>query len=373
MITVSPELKSEIQKLRGRRLQARVRIDYSDVNLDNTIQGTSTSTAENTYINQVYNGKEDITSKWASLDGGWLLGEYALAPFTLAEQERYEIGWWSNNFSDSLGRFNDTTGRLYGDGRLYGEDVYGELAVYEQLTITFTERTISDIRISFDNARMEYAADFDVIFYDINNTELYRQEVIGNSGVKYAVAVPAQNLVASLVLVIKKWSEPFRQCKIAEFFTSVSETYNGDDIINLDVIENRELSDESPIGSTASGRCVVSLYNRNRRFDYDNTTSKLFNLIRENVRITPFIGNGTEWIQLGVFYAKEWDISKRSITATVTGVDRMALLDESDYTKSEIIQAPDDATYTIDTDAAWNAGTRDNVIAVSNSLRLAYV
>jgi hypothetical protein len=373
MITVSPELKSEIQKLRGRRLQARVRIDYSDVNLDNTIQGTAGSTAENSYIEQVYNGKEDVSAKWASLDGSWVIGEYALAPTTSAERDRYEIGWWSNRLTNGDAEYIETTGRLYGDGRLYGEDVYGELSTHEELVITFTERTLSDIRISFDNARIEYAVDFDVVFYDIDRTELYRQIVTNNSGVKYAVTIPVQNLVASMVLVIKKWSDAGRQAKIAEFYTSVSELYNGDDIINLDVIENSELSDQSPIGSVASGRCVVTLYNRNRRFDYDNTTSKLFNLVRENVRITPFIGNGSEWIQLGVFYAKSWDVSKQSITATVTGVDRMAILGESDYTKSEIIQAPDDESYLIDTDAEWNAGTKDNVIAVSNTLRLAYV
>jgi len=173
-----------------------------------------------------------------------------------------------------------------------------------------------------------------------------------------------------MVLLVKKWSHAGRQAKVAEFYTSVSELYTSDDIINIDVIENRELSDQSPIGSTASGRCVVSLYNRNRRFDYDNTSSKLFNLIRENVRIVPEIGNGTEWIPLGVFYAKAWDISKQKVTATVTGVDRIALLGESDYSTSTIIQAPDDEAYLIDTNAEWLAGTQNNVTVSGNTITL---
>jgi hypothetical protein len=370
MITVSPELKSEIQKLRGRRLQARVRIDYSDVNLDNTIQGTAGSTAENSYIEQVYNGKEDVSAKWASLDGSWIIGEYALAPATSAERDRYEIGWWSNRLTNGNAEYIETTGRLYGDGRLYGEDIYGELSTFEELVITFTPRTISDIKISFDNARMEWGVDFDVVLFNAAGTELYRQVVTSNTSIKYEVTIPEQNLVSSMVLLVKKWSHAGRQAKVAEFYTSVSELYTGDDIINIDVIENRELSDQSPIGSTASGRCVVSLYNRNRRFDYDNTSSKLFNLIRENVRITPEIGNGTEWIPLGVFYAKAWDISKQKVTATVTGVDRIALLGESDYSTSTIIQAPDDEAYLIDTNAEWLAGTQNNVTVSGNTITL---
>jgi hypothetical protein len=370
MITVSPELKSEIQKLRGRRLQARVRIDYSDVNLDNTIQGTAGSTATNSYIEQVYNGKENVTSKWAGLDGSWIIGEYALAPTTPAERERYEIGWWSNRLTNANGEYKETTGRLYGDGRLYGEDLYGELSTHEELVITFTPRTITEIKISFDNARMEWGVDFDVVLFNAAGTELYRQVVTNNTSIKYEVSIPEQNLVSSMVLLVKKWSHAGRQAKVAEFYTSVSELYTGDDIINIDVIENRELSDQSPIGSTASGRCVVSLYNRNRRFDYDNTSSKLFNLIRENVRIVPEIGNGTEWIPLGVFYAKAWDISKQKVTATVTGVDRIALLGESDYSTSTIIQAPDDEAYLIDTNAEWLAGTQNNVTVSGNTITL---
>lgn len=373
MITVSPGLKAEIQKLRGRRLQARVRIDYSDVNIDNTVQATASSTAPNTYLEQIYNGKEDVTHKWASLDGSWVLGEYRLAPVTASERARYEIGWWSEKLSNANAEFLYTTGALYGEGHLYGEIVYGELSTNEELVVTFTERTISNIRISFDNARGEYARDFDVCLYAKDGTELYCVSIANNTGLKYSAEIPSQNLVASIVIKIKKWSDAYRQAKIAEAFTSVFDIYDSDDIISLSVAENREISDISPIGSTASGKCSVTLYDRDRVFDYDNTSSKLYNLVRQNVRITPQIGNGSEWIPLGTYYAKAWDISKQSITATVTGVDRMALLGESQYEESAIIDAPDDETYTITSDADFNAGTRENVASFSNSLRLAYV
>jgi hypothetical protein len=373
MISVSSGLKAEIQKLRGRRLTARVRIDYSDVSIDNTIYASSTGNQANSYIEQIYNGKEDIDAKWWSLDGSCALdGTYALAPETAAEQERYEIGWWGDRLSSYGAEWPETTGNVYGEA-LYGEEVYGEFSTYPEIFISFSPRTISDIRLSFDNARMEYATDFDVLFFDASETLLYTESITGNAGVKYVATVPTQNLVASMRLKIYGWSHARRQPKIAEFFTSVFELYSADDIINLNVIEARELSDQSPVGSTASGRCVVTLYNRNRRFDYDNTSSKLYNLVRENVRITPEIGDGSEWVPLGTFYAKEWDISKLNISATVTGVDMVAVLGESEYTESQIIEAPDDEQYEIDTDAEWQLGDVENVEASSNAIRLNYV
>lgn len=371
MIQVSPELKAEIQKLRGRKLDARVRIDYSDVNLDNTIQATSSGTQQYTYIDQSYNGKEDVSAKWASLDGTWVLGEYALGPVTRAEQERYEVGWWADRRANYAGEYIETTGRLYGE-RLYGENTYGEFAEPAYLKITFTERTISDLRISFDNARMEYAVDFDVEFRDIDRNILYTETITGNSGVKYVGTIPAQNLVACMTLIIRKWSAPQLQAKVAEFYTSVSELYNGDDIIGIDVIEERQPTTEGAVGSTSVGRCVVTLFNRNRRFDYDNTTSAVFNLVRENVRIIPEIGAGGQWIPLGVYYAKAWDISKQSITATVTGVDRVALLNESEYLNSQIIDAPADETKTVDSDGEWNAGVNTNTVVSGGKVALAY-
>jgi hypothetical protein len=372
MIQVSPELKAEIQKLRGRKLEARVRIDYSDVNLDNTIQATSSGTQEYTYIDQSYNGKEDVSLKWASLDGTWVIGEYALGPVTRAEQERYEVGWWADRLANYQGDYPTTDSVLYGE-RLYGESTYGEFTYPVYLKITFTERTISDLRISFDNARMEYAVDFDVEFADIDGNILYTAVINGNTGVKYVGTIPTQNLVACMTLIIRKWSAPQLQAKVAEFYTSVSELYNGDDIVGLDIIEERQPSTGGAVGSTSVGRCVVTLYNRNRRFDYDNTTSKVYNLVRENVRITPEIGAGIEWIPLGVYYAKAWDISKQSILATVTGVDRVALLNESEYLNSQIIDAPPDETKTIDSDGEWNAGTGVNTVVSGGKVALAYV
>lgn len=371
MIACSPTLKSEIQKLRGRRLSARVRIDYSDANIDNTVVAIASDTNARSHIDQAYNGKEDVSRKWASLDGSWVLGQYALAPVTRSEKEQYEMGWWSERLATPDGKMIHTTGSLYGE-KLYGESVYGELQISPTLYVNFTPRTISDIRVSFDNATMEYATDFVIRLRNLAGAVLYSIPVTGNTGTKYVTTIAPRNQVSSLEIEISGWSRPGSCAKIAEEYTSVYELYNGDDIISINVIESKEPVGESKLGATTSGRCVVTLYNRDRKFDYDNAASKLYNLIRENVRIVIEIGNGTEWIPCGTFYAKAWDITKRGITATVTGVDRMSVLNGSEFTNSQIISPPANQFVDVDSDANWLGGSYSGIAVSGGAIGIAY-
>jgi hypothetical protein len=371
MITVPASLKNEIKKLRGRRLRGRVRIDYSDVNIDNTIVGFSNGSASGTYEDQVFNGREDMSAKFVSLDGVWVLdGSYQLGPVTEAEKARLEIGWWSRSQSVADGKFVDNDDLLSGE-QLYGEQVYTEGLKKPELSLVFTPRTFSDFRVSFDNQREEWATDFDIVLYDNDGVELFRQVVTDNSGFRYIASIAPQNLVARLVLEVKGWSLPNSQAKVAEFVTSVSDLYEGDDIFSMQIIENRSIEREgNPIGSVASGQCVIRLFNRFRQFDYDNTTSKLFNLVRENVRIRPEIGDGVNWIPMGVFFAKAWDIPKNDIVVTVTGLDRMALLQESVYDKSQVIQSPPDESFDVDSTGDWAGGILVGAIAENGEIRM---
>lgn len=373
MISVPVELKQEIEKLRGRRLQARVKIDYSDSNIDNTIVAGASSISRNSYYNQAYNGKEDVTKKWASLDGSWVLdGTYCLSPETLLEQQKYETGWWGTEVSSEDGTFK--VNKVHGMGRrLMGHKVFAKKTYKPFLFVSFIPRTFSDIRLSFDNARMEYAVDFDIDVYDNTQTELYHLEVRNNTGLKYITTIPVQNNVALVYIRVLKWSNANMCAKVAELFTSVSEMYNGSDILNMSIVENRELSEAGiPLGTTASGQCVISIVNKNRQFDYTNETSRLYNVIREGNRITPEIGDGTTWIPLGVFYAKAWDISRRSLSVTVTGMDKLEALGQSEYITNKIIEAPAEESFIIDTGSEWNAGEGTNIIVSGDALKMGF-
>jgi len=370
MISISPELQAKIDKLRGRQLKAKVKIDYSDINIDNTIEASSTGAMEKSRIEQTYNGKEQMSYKWLSADGSCTLdGSYHPMPVTEAEYEIYEVGWWSDISSGGGGQFSALSKKMYGRSCMYGTScMYTNGEAPPELMLFLVSRTFTEIRVSFDDKRNEFAVDFDITFINSSQTR-NTIEIRGNTGTTYSSAIATQNDIIEIRLKILTWSNESRNAKVAEFLTSVSETYTGTDILNMKITEVRELTDRSPVGSTASGQCVISLVNKNRKFDYDNTESTLYGLIRENVRIRPFIGDGTEWIPLGVYYAKAWDISKRLISATVTGLDRMALLGETDYTNAAIITAPADTEYIIDTDPEFLAGDIDN-LEVSSGVRL---
>jgi hypothetical protein len=374
MITISAGLRTEIEKLRGRRLFGRVRIDYSDANIDATIIAWANTIAEHTYPEQVFNGKEDVTHKYISFDGQWVLdGTWYLPPETETEKARGEIGWWGHERSLESGSFSNASRRMYGE-KLYSDSLYSGLTeTFPNVNVNFLPRTISDIRVSFDNAREEYAVDFDVVLLGADYSELDRITVTGNAGYKYITSISPVNSVSQICLFVYKWSKGMTQAKCAEMFTSISELYEGQDLISFSTVENRELPEEGvPLGSTAAGECTITLFNRSRLFDFDNTTSKLFNVIREGVRIKPYIGDGTEWIPLGVFYAKTWDVPKNGITATVTGLDRMALLAESEYKTNQIIQAPESESHLIDTAGEWNAGDLVGVVVSTNSLVMVF-
>lgn len=373
MITVPESLKIEIEKLRRRRLQARCRIDFSDSTIDNTIIAFGSSINNAGRYEQVFNGKEDITRKWFSLDGSCVLdGTYFIAPETTTEAAKYEIGWWSEELSKTDSQFSDYCAGAFGDFS-FNEEPLGKNQVYPSIFVNFTSRQISKINIAFDNARGEYGVDFDVIFYDKNQSVLATTSIIGNLGYKYSTDITTIFNVCMIELRIKKWSSPNKNAKIAEMYTMISEMITGTDIYSIQIVENRELSDDSiPIGTTAAGSCVVSFFNRDRIYDWDNTTSKLYNYIRKGVKIVPEIGDGTNWIPLGVYFAEEWDIPKNDLAVTVTGLDRMAALDESEYATSQPIQAPNDQTFLTDTYAEWASGQMNGIETSGNTIRMAF-
>lgn len=373
MITVPAALKTEIEKLRGRRLQARCRFDFSDTSIDNSILAYASSANNAALYQQLFNGKEDVSFKYLSLDGSCLLtGEYYIPPETQTEIERYEFGWWSEEMSADDRNFPILSGSAFSEVA-FGESAFGLGVSAPEVSVNFTHRQVQEIAISFDNSRMEYAEDFDVYFHGIDNAVLYSESITGNTGLKYSKAIGVYNGVCIIRYVIKKWSHAYRNAKVAEMFTMISLMVNGSDIVSMQTVEDRELSNDGiPIGTTSAGSFVLRFYNRDRLFDWDNTDSRLYNFIRKGVKALPEIGDGTNWVSMGTYFIEEWDIPKNDLNVTVTGLDRMASLDESEYITSQAIQAPDDYQLIINTTAEWESATLDGIEASSDSIRMVF-
>lgn len=373
MIVVPESLQTEIKKLRGRQLEARCRFDFSDTSIDNTILGFSNGINHGSIYEQLYNGKEDVTHKWFSLDGSCKLdGTYHLAPETESGKEKYEIGWWSELLSNDSGEIKTHQGKAF-NRKAFGTITLGRTINPPSAMVNFTPRQVSEINVAFDNARNEYAIDFDVNFYDINGALLDTYSITGNTGLKYNAAITPISAVSIMEVKVTKWSHSHRNIKIAEMFTMISIMINGRDIVSMQVIEDRELSNNSlPIGTTASGSCVLQFFNRNRLFDWNNTESRLYNFIRKGVKMIPEIGDGINWVPMGTYFVEEWDIPTEGIIVTATGLDLMAALDESEYTTSAAIEAPNDQNFLVDTAGEWSSATLNGTEVSGDTIRMVF-
>ena len=100
-----------------------------------------------------------------------------------------------------------------------------------------------------------------------------------------------------MTLEITRWSHAGRQVKILEFFSSLAEVYEGEDIISIRLLEEREFGQESlPIGNISSNEVEIRLLNEDGKFDVDNINSPLHGLLRANRRIQAWLGV-EHWIE----------------------------------------------------------------------------
>lgn len=110
-----------------------------------------------------------------------------------------------------------------------------------------------------------------------------------------------------MTLEITKWSHAGRQAKILEFFTSIQETYEGDDILLVRLLEEREVSQGSlPVGNISANEIDIRLNNETRKFDAGNKQSPLYQTLKANRRIRAWLGVEVEGVW-AVFGDRTWN------------------------------------------------------------------
>ena len=148
-----------------------------------------------------------------------------------------------------------------------------------------------------------------------------------------------------------------------EFFTSIQETYEGDDIFRIHLLEEKEVSSGSlPVGNISANEIELMLNNKNRKFDAGNTDSILYGLIKPNRRIKAWIGieksdTTKEFVPLGTFWSGDWKAPEDDIYVKVSGRDRLELLRKSTYSTSEVQLVK--TLYDIAVDIFTDAGLSD--------------
>lgn len=309
MYAVSPEfLAAMIADLR--HVKCRVTIDYTDPFIDQSITTTVNEQARISWPSQTANSRIAVPYWWAALDGTWKAGDGRHPmPDTEDAARLHEAGWWGATPAGTSGAF---------------------ASPYPTLTVSHSPRPVHSLRVAGDSARNEYPVDFVVRLKDNASAVLHEETVTGNTKLDWAKALTSPVLeVASQELEIRKWSTPGRVVKITEFFTSIREVYDHDDIVSARMLEEREPNHGMVvIGAASANEVGVVLSNADHRFDEDNDASHLYRLIKPNRRVKVELGTEVdgvdEWVPLGTYWVADWNT--QDLETSLRALDILELL-----------------------------------------------
>jgi hypothetical protein len=305
-----------------RKPKARVTVTWTDPYIDQSIVVAANEENRVNYPDQVADAIATVPYKWLHADGTTPLSDGLHPMPAAAAADDYQVGWWGATESGVGGAFS---------------------APYPALTITFTARPVFVLSVSGDDKYSEYPVDFTVALYR-SSVLLYTETVTGNTDLDWSEDISAQNITEcdEMVLTITKWSGAGRVVKISEFYASVVEVYDGDDIKSLSLFEELEVTDGTlPIGNIAAAEIDLELQNVEDRFFPGNTASPLHTLIKSGRKIEPEIGfelaDGTiEYVSLGVFWSGDWDTRELGTVASTSARDRMERLRTTEFSSSSI-------------------------------------
>jgi hypothetical protein len=338
VIAVSDAYKLAV-KASPRQWRPRLTITWTDALIDSSI---ACSSNDDNYVHplsdiQAADGISTTSKKWAHLDGVIVAdGTYYPMPDDAQATAGAQMGW-------------------YGATRCNASSVWSE--PYPTLMVEFHARSILALAVSGDTVYNEYPVDFDIKIYAAGDVLRHTETVTANTLLHYTKSISGAGVIdaVKMELIIKKWSAPNRVAKIVEFYTSIIDTYEGDDIVSMNLLEEREIADGSlPIGNISANELDIELQNislvrgsSNTKdpFSYENDASYLKNMLKKNRKIVAEIGlvlpdNSVKYVPLGTFWSGDWNASEKGTTVSTSARDRMELLRNAEYTTSGIYTGP---------------------------------
>jgi len=308
-----------------RHIYGKVRITYTDPYFSAGVATSADAVGDYTYTDQTVDNVTTETYKWFSLHRNILDGTFHPLP----GDQSISVGWWGTQLSDFM--------------------THAFVPTYPKLTLTHAARTVSDLLVVGDDKLDEYPVDFTIKLYDASNVLQHTETVVGNAYYLYSTPLsPAHTGIAKQELEITKWSRGDSVVKIAQFFTTLEETYESEDgeLVDINVTEQREFTGTTiPQGNLANSEIRVRLNNIDGTFDAGNTASRLNGLLLNNRAITAWLGvdlipSGVRrWYPLGTFYSRDWSAPDSEIWAEVSGQDMLSRLQTTTFSTSTVYES----------------------------------
>jgi hypothetical protein len=273
--------------------------------------------------------------KYLLLDGTATLdGTFYAAPCTQAEQQNNQFGWYSREVCSAGGYFENPP----------------------EATVYFGQsRAVRQFKVVGEPTLNQWPVDFDIYIYDSSHTELFYDQYTGIAPVtEIDITDEGINNAKSIRIVVLRWSTGNTVSKIIELFGVITDSFSENDIVSLDLTEEREIKDATlPIGNISSNEIDISFQNikivrsstgevvRDPFFP-DNSNSYIAASITPNVRFVVSIGavlpgGATEYVEIGTFWSRDWVIDDDAADARVTARDRLDLLKDVDFRLDEIL------------------------------------
>jgi len=299
-----------------RTIYGKVEITYSDPLRDETLTLSSSGEKYGSDVEDTADNLEGCNKNWFEVGVSTLDG--TAYP---ADNEQGSVGWWSASLADADGNFSTPV----------------------TITVVLSEASdVPNLKVIGDNIKGEYPVDFTIKLYDESDTLLYTETVTGNTSWAWRRTLATMVTgVTKEVLSITKINKGSTTAKVTEFYTAYFETYYGDDLFGINLLEELEYqSGTIPIGNISSNEIAVKLNNYSRRFTPGNPISSVAPLMLKNRRIQAWLGvdidGTTEWHSLGIFWSMDWNVPDDEVWAEVTGFDRLEFLRGTTFNPHEV-------------------------------------
>ncbi len=221
-------------------------------------------------------------------------------------------GWASNGVSDAHGRF---------DNDPWVELPFSGVSILQACSAVFSVDPEYGLPESFTIA-VYSGSEVKWSQYITDNASRYRYFT------GFTVSDPT-----AVRVTIHRTAIPYRRPRVAEIIPGIYETWDGDDIVSMDIKQQGDLS----CVTLPYGTMTLTMDNSDRRFD-PAAKAGIFQSLEERQGIKAFLGvrlpdGSDELVPVGLYYQHQngWKTGNNSMTMTWSMVDILGLLSRMPY------------------------------------------